>query len=89
MKKDILDVSKLVLDESGRAILNDSQLLEIESYYSGGQITPTPNREACIKSNSYCGGSNAACANAPFCGGSKNGSCNNGASCGGSTNRVC
>lgn len=67
MNKETLDISNLVLDETGRVNLNNMQLCAVEKQYVGGQTNPVPNTACNPTSNSYCLGFNAACINS-ICG---------------------
>jgi hypothetical protein len=86
MENNFFDLSTLTLDANGRTEIGDADLQKLQNMYAGGQITPRPNIDTCIRSNTYCRGSNPLCSNSN-CGGTSNTvECRNTASCGGTTN---
>lgn len=85
--KEYIDIDSIKVDASGRVVLSDQALSEMEAdaiFISAG------GTDDWCSSNSMCGGGNTQCGNT-YCGGSTNyTSCTNGRYCGGALNKdVC
>lgn len=68
-----IDLNAITIDPSGRVVLSDAELIDLEataSNFAGGNGT-----------NSTCDGNNAGCHNTVDCSGSSNLSCRNSGTC--------